>query len=221
MSRLHLTLNEYKLKPLKQTTLIDILGDMNKSIGAQSSFITFYFKLPINRISPKSGFSFPIFHDCKFEAHLTDGGFSFFQGITTQYTSYCPCSAELSMALREQGSDGFPHAQRAYATVLIENEQGIRSIWLEDIIDVVEKAVVTVPYPIVKREDEQEIARLAALNPMFVEDAMRAISEGLDNMKGVYDWIVKCVHEESIHESEAIAVNWKGIVSGFNGVYFT
>jgi GTP cyclohydrolase FolE2 len=31
------------------------------------------------------------------------------------------------------------------------------------------------------------------------------------------DWIVKCIHEESIHTSEAVAVNWKGITGGFDG----
>jgi GTP cyclohydrolase FolE2 len=36
-------------------------------------------------------------------------------------------------------------------------------------------------------------------------------------MSGVKDWIVKCSHEESIHTSEAIAINWKGITGGFSG----
>ena len=52
---------------------------------------------------------------------------------------------------------------------------------------------------------------------MFVEDAIRTISDSLNNMKGVHDWIVKCSHEESIHTSEAIAVTWKGIPGGFDG----
>ena len=34
------------------------------------------------------------------------------------------------------------------------------------------------------------------------------------------DWIVKCSHEESIHTSEAIAINWKGIPNGFDGRRF-
>jgi hypothetical protein len=38
-----------------------------------------------------------------------------------------------------------------------------------------------------------------------------------NDMESIYDWIVKCRHEESIHTSEAIAVNWKGIPGGFNG----
>ena len=39
-------------------------------------------------------------------------------------------------------------------------------------------------------------------------------------MQGVYDWIIKVIHEESIHTSEAIAVNYKGIDGGFDYRYF-
>jgi len=80
----------------------------------------------------------------------------------------------------------------------------------------VESKIKTLPYPVIKRIDEQEIARVAAENPMFVEDAIRLISQSLDDMP-IRDWIVKCSHEESIHTHEAIAVNWKGVSGGFNG----
>jgi len=36
-------------------------------------------------------------------------------------------------------------------------------------------------------------------------------------MSVLHDWIVKCSHEESIHTSEAIAINWKGVREGFDG----
>ena len=52
---------------------------------------------------------------------------------------------------------------------------------------------------------------------MFVEDSIRKISKGLDDREDIYDWIIKCSHEESIHTSEAIAINWKGMPGGFDG----
>jgi GTP cyclohydrolase I len=101
---------------------------------------------------------------------------------------------------------------------LIEKDtEGSHYIWLEDIIEAVENNIFTLPYPIIKREDEQEIARVAAENPMFVEDAIRKVSNAVDQIPGVIDWVVKCIHEESIHTSEAIAVNWKGVPGGFDG----
>jgi len=93
-------------------------------------------------------------------------------------------------------------------------------VWLEDIIETVESNIATLPYPIIKRPDEQEIARIAAENPMFVEDAIRLISLSLFHKKDYVDWIVKCTHEESIHTSEAIAMNWKGVPGGFDGTYY-
>jgi GTP cyclohydrolase I len=144
--------------------------------------------------------------------------YRFFEGVEVQYASYCPCSAELCNALDETG---FPHNQRSFANVLTEiNTYGEDYVWLEDIINSVENVIPTLPYPIIKRVDEQEIARVAGENPMFVEDAVRAISESVASIKGVTDWIVKCVHEESIHTSEAIAINWKGIPGGFDGRRF-
>ena len=219
MSRLLLTLQPYLRKPLKHFLINEILVSLKDNIGSTSSFIKFEFKLPVLRKSPVSDNEFPIYYNCKFEGQLNNGEFRFFQGIRVQYSSYCPCSAELCEDLGGKGSSGYPHAQRSFAELLIETIEP-NYVWLEDIIETVEKAVHTLPYPVIKRVDEQEIARIAADNPMFVEDAIRAISHELNKRDDIYDWIVKCTHEESIHTSEAIAMNYKGVENGFDGKYF-
>jgi GTP cyclohydrolase I len=216
MSRLLLTLKPYLDLPLKQILIEQILKDIRENVGSTSSYMKFEFRMPINCKSILSENEFPIYYKCRFEGQLLNGEFTFYQGVTIQYASYCPCSAELCEHLAEQDSKGFPHNQRSFADILIEGEQDYY-IWLEDIIEEVESNILTRPYPIIKRVDEQEIARVAAENPMFVEDAIRLISQVLNNMPSVADWIVKCSHEESIHTSEAIAINWKGIDGGFNG----
>jgi GTP cyclohydrolase I len=226
MSRLLLTLKKYLDLPLKQNMIYEILKDIAINIEAEESFIRFDFLMPINRKSAITDHEFPIYHKCRFEGHLVSEPYEgmpyswkFFQGATIQYASYCPCSAELCNHLsREHGIIGFPHAQRSFADILIQGKTG-HYIWLEDVIEAVEKSIKTIPYPIIKRPDEQEIARIAGGNPMFVEDAIRAISDELDSLEGVYDWHVKCSHEESIHTSEAIAINYKGIKNGFDFRY--
>lgn len=230
MSRLLLTLKPYLDLPLKHTLIRKILEDLRKNVGSTASFIKFDFRMPIIRASIKSDNCFPIYYKCRFEGQLyqvkdvTENGdldfpikdiFRFFQGITIQYASYCPCSAELCSHLSENKSKGYPHNQRSFANILIECDPK-NYIWLEDLIEATEQNIKTLPYPIIKRIDEQEIARIAAENPMFVEDAIRLISKSLDEMP-ILDWIVKCSHEESIHTSEAISVNWKGIFGGFDG----
>lgn len=215
MSRLLLTLKPYLDLPLKKKLIKQILEDMRNNIGAESSFMKFEFSMPIIRKSIKSVHSFPIYYKCKFEGQLSDI-FKFFQGVTIQYASYCPCSAELCNHLFENNIKGYPHNQRSFAEILIEGKENDSCyIWLEDIIEAVESRIITLPYPIIKREDEQEIARVAAENPMFVEDSIRIISDVLENMECIKDYIIKCSHEESIHTSEAIAINYKGIPGGF------
>jgi len=222
MSRLLLTLKKYLRKPLKHFLIREILEDLTQNLGSTSSAMKFEFKLPILRKSILTSNEFPLYYKCKFEGHLRtqppEENFRFFQGVIIQYASYCPCSGELCKDLEKKGKQGFPHAQRSFAEVLAETAEPV--VYLEEIIELVEKAVVIVPYPIIKRIDEQEIARIASENPMFVEDAVRAISEALDSRKDIYDWIVKCTHEESIHTSEAIAINWKGVPNGFDEKYY-
>lgn len=230
MSRLLLTLKPYLDLPLKSTLIRKILQDLKTNVGSESSFIKFEFRMPIKRKSIKSDNEFPIYYKCRFEGQLVDLNnaehtlyktrtpyeFVFFQGVTIQYASYCPCSAELCGHLEENGSSGYPHNQRSFADILIQSNPN-KYVWLEDIIESVEEKIKTLPYPIIKRVDEQEIARVAAENPMFVEDAIREISSVLQYNDKIDDWIVKCSHQESIHTSEAIAVNWKGVPHGFDG----
>jgi GTP cyclohydrolase I len=235
MSRLLLTLKPYLDLPLKSKLIKEILEKIIENVGshdipgASAAYMTFDFRMPIIKKSIISDNQFPIYYKCRFEGQLLDiqitdvdkatkrrkWYYRFFQGATIQYASYCPCSAELCDAL---DSKGLPHNQRSFAHIMIETDTyKDQYIWLEDIIEAVEKVIPTLPYPVIKRVDEQEIGRIAAENPMFVEDAIRAISQSISDIDGVIDWIVKCSHEESIHTSEAIAVNWRGILGGFDG----
>lgn len=211
MSRLLLTLQPYLDLPLKHKLIYNILLDLKNNINSSKSYLKFEFDFPLKKKSPLSDHQFPIYYKCKFEGQLLDGfRFKFFQGVTIQYASYCPCSAELCRDLEEKSLKGFPHNQRSFADILVECSPDT-TVWLEDIILSIEDKLKTLPYPVIKRVDEQEIARIAADNTMFVEDAVRKISDCLEHMDGIVDWIVKCTHQESIHTSEAIAVNWRGL----------
>ena len=221
MSRLIRTLKPYLDLPLKSKLIQQIIKDLLENVGGSSAFMRFNFRMPVNRDSIKSNNTFPIYYQCKFEGQVFKEEverYRFFQGVRVQYASYCPCSAELCGAL---DGKGYPHNQRSFAHVLIEKDtENGHYIWLEDIIDAVENEIATLPYPIIKRVDEQEIARVAAENPMFVEDAIRKISNSVNQIPGVIDWVIKCIHEESIHTSEAVAVNWEGVPGGFDGRRF-
>jgi len=218
MSRLLLSIKPYLNKGLNWSLIKLCLDEISSAVGERDSYIKFYFDLPVSKKSPISDNEFPLFYPCSFEASRVDGKYEFIQSVEIQYSSYCPCSAELAKHLMTKLKNmGFPHAQRSFTKIRISMDLiNKKQIWLEDIIEGMNKILVTQPYPIIKRIDEQELARVASENPLFVEDAIRLISYQLEKMDGIVDWIVKCKHEESIHTHEAIAINCKGVENGFN-----
>jgi len=223
MSRFIRTLKSYLNVPLNHDLINIILQDFkssSKGQEAENAFMKFEFEYGLDKRSPLSDLKFPTFYNCKFEGRsYKDSTFRFFEGVKIQYASYCPCSNALCEDLRDKGLNGFPHAQRSFAKVLIEADQN-NIVWIEDLIELVEYSVKNIPFPIIKREDEQEIARRASESPMFVEDSIRSICNSLNKNENIKDWLVKCDHEESIHTSNAIATCWKGIDGGFDGTYF-
>ena len=219
MSRLLLSIQNLLGVGLNWDIIEQCLSNISNAVGSDNSHVKFEFELPIDKHSPLSDYTFPLFYKCYFEGFKHKNNYVFNQSVIVQYSSYCPCSAALSDDLVTNGfPHGFPHAQRSFAQIIIDMDlQDKKQIWLEDIIDIVNNNILTQPYPIIKRIDEQELARIASNNPLFVEDAVRIISHHLEKLMGygINDWIVKCKHEESIHTHEAIAVNFSKVVNGF------
>ena len=58
---------------------------------------------------------------------------------------------------------------------------------------------------VVKREDEQEFARLNGQNLMFVEDAVRRIKQALLDSQLWSNCHVRVSHYESLHAHDAVA----------------
>ncbi len=211
MSRFLRTIQPFLRQPMRRTTMEKILRKFLDVHDTNQVSLKLEFKIPIVKKSPISDNEFPQFYDCSFKCIYSEKVFKFYESVRVQYAAYCPCSA----ALCEQGKYGYPHSQRAFADVLVRTNPKAY-VWLEDIIDLVENAVKIVPYPIIKRSDEKYIAGKAKSHPMFVEDAIRHISYHIHRHKDVLDYFIKCTHEESIHTSNAIAINWRGVEGGFD-----
>lgn len=160
--------------------------------------------------------------------------------LRVTYSSACPCSAALSRQVIQQqfvqtfGETGtvkteelmkwlaseetvipVPHSQRSHADITVEYKPSASSYNLDALIRQVEAALTTPVQAAVKREDEQEFARLNGLNLMFCEDAARKIRQSLDAEPGIRDFLVKVSHLESLHAHDAVAVVAKGIKNGF------
>ena len=149
-------------------------------------------------------------------------------GLGIQYSSTCPCSAALSRQLnqenflrqfgnqqnvsveeiatwlrRRESIAATPHAQRSLAKVYLQFAADAEFSF-DHWIDEIEAALGTPVQTVVKREDEQEFARLNAENLMFGEDAARRIQNRLHNMAGVVDFHGKVSHFESLHPHDAV-----------------
>ena len=86
---------------------------------------------------------------------------------------------------------------------------------LTDLIDQVEQVLQTPVQAAVKREDEQEFARLNGQNLMFVEDAGRRLKSTLLDDERWCDFWVRIEHHESLHAHDAVGVFTKGNKDGY------
>ena len=91
-----------------------------------------------------------------------------------------------------------------------------RKAWsgLRDLINLLEDELKTPVQAAVKREDEQEFARLNGQNLMFCEDAARKIKTTLES-KEFSDYFLQINHYESLHAHDAVAIAVKGIEGGY------
>lgn len=159
------------------------------------------------------------------------------------YSSTCPCSAALSRQLLQQefeksfpngemvssesvqkwllsekGSHATPHSQRSLATVCVELGGDLGAFPMMRLADLVEDSLKTAVLSVVKREDEQEFARLNGNNLMFCEDAVRRIKQSLQHVKGFSDFWLKVEHFESLHAHDAVAFATKGLGSRYRSL---
>lgn len=159
--------------------------------------------------------------------------------VEIAYSSTCPCSAALarqviqerfrrdfadvdevdvdrvySWLAHEDAICATPHGQRSHArvTAILKDVESAPSI--ARMIDLLETAVGTPVQAAVKREDEQEFARLNGANLMFAEDAARRLKAALDKQPGVVDYRVQVNHLESLHAHNAVAIVTKGLPNG-------
>jgi GTP cyclohydrolase I len=149
--------------------------------------------------------------------------------FSVTYSSTCPCSAALARSLiqenfkqsfsednlnfdkimqwigSEEGINATPHAQRSTAHVRTILNDNTTTVPLKHYIDIVEKALQTVVQAAVKREDEQEFARINAKNLLFCEDAARRIKHVLQKQKNIKGFWLRVHHHESLHPHDATA----------------
>jgi GTP cyclohydrolase I len=161
--------------------------------------------------------------------------------VKIPYSSTCPCSAALARQILQQafsddfadkseidketiekwlqserGSVATPHSQRSYADVVVKLDDSYEDGFpISDLIQLIESTLKTAVQTAVKREDEQEFARLNGSNQMFCEDAARRVKNILNIQPNFVDFWVRIEHIESLHAHDAVAMCTKGVANGY------
>jgi GTP cyclohydrolase I len=242
MSRLYLLLDQAcsdLMTPARLAATLDQFLASHAGLSDQA-YVDFRFDLLLRRPALKSEFSGWKAYPSRIMAGIRQGQRLLELMVEIPYSSTCPCSAALARQLIQQqfredfasksslspdevyawlGSDqgiiATPHSQRSIAQVKVMVDAAADQFPLEDLIDTVEGALKTPVQTAVKREDEQEFARLNGQNLMFCEDAARKIQAVLNVAPGCKDFWVRVNHLESLHAHDAVSVVTKGIEGGY------
>lgn len=244
MSRLYLLLSDFAkenaltvphIKRFLQQALASHSGI------SDSACIQFDFDFMMQSPALKSQYSGWKAYPATLRAEIKEGSVCFELSVQVAYSSTCPCSSALARQLLEaafrkdfadsdsvdreaveawlrsdRGSVATPHSQRSYAKVLVQlNETQHSSLPIKSLIDSIEATLKTPVQTAVKREDEQEFARLNGANQMFCEDAARRLKSMLNQSSHYQDFWLRIEHIESLHAHDAVAIATKDVKGGY------
>jgi GTP cyclohydrolase I len=243
MSRLYLILDEHSetraLSAAGLKLMLASLLESHRGLSTQA-FVQFDFDYFLRRkalVTDNSGWNaYPV----TIRGTLSRGEIVLELKLAVQYSSTCPCSAALARQLiqhqfeqdfgraaqvdagavrawlgTEQGIVATPHSQRSTAHLLVRLADGLETFPITDLVDEVEGILKTPVQTAVKREDEQEFARLNGQNLMFIEDAGRKLKGNLGLDPRLEDFWVRLEHHESLHAHDAVGVFTKGMSNGY------
>jgi GTP cyclohydrolase I len=194
MSRFVEILNEHEYE-ITVESFKDMLAEMNLRLEAESGHIEMTFTYFVRKTAPISGVKSLLDYEVTFIGEITGEAPSITLKVVVPATSLCPCSKEIS--------DYGAHNQRSHVTVTAKT---IGFLWIEDIIDLVEKEASCELYGLLKRPDEKHVTEHAYNNPKFVEDMVRDVAAKLNDDDRVAAYIVESENFESIHNHSAYAM---------------
>lgn len=173
----------------------DMLMEMTDRLEAEAGHIEMTFTYFVTKAAPVSGVQSLMDYEVTFVGEIRDGQPAMNLKVVVPVTSLCPCSKKIS----KYGA----HNQRSHVTV---NVRARGFIWIEDVIDLVEKEASCELYGLLKRPDEKYVTERAYENPKFVEDMVRDIAAKLNQDDRVAAYSVESENFESIHNHSAYAM---------------
>ena len=172
-----------------------MLREMMERLEAEEGRIEMSFPYFIEKTAPVSGVKSLMDYEVTFTGEILKGRQSFRLKVLVPVTSLCPCSKKIS----ERGA----HNQRSHVTVSCRINA---FVWIEEIVDLVEKQASSELYGLLKRPDEKHVTERAYDNPKFVEDMVRDVAAVLNLDERIDAYMVESENFESIHNHSAYAL---------------
>lgn len=210
MSRIMRSFYKHTGEPFDFEEVGRVLETYLRDLESLDARLQLKFRFPIMKRSLRSNLEGYQYYDVALEVVQRGRHITHIFHLDYVYSSTCPCSLELSEhARQERGQIATPHSQRSVARVSAVVNEG-QDFWVEDMVDLCVAAIPTETQVMVKREDEQAFAELNGSNPIFVEDAVRLICEGLEKDERLGDFRVVASHQESLHSHDAVSILTRG-----------
>ena len=172
-----------------------MLKEMVERLEAEEGLIEMSFPYFIEKAAPVSEVKSLMDYEITFIGEIRGGKQTFTMKVLVPVTSLCPCSKKISA----RGA----HNQRSHVTVSARLND---FVWIEEIVDLVEKQASSELYGLLKRPDEKFVTERAYDNPKFVEDMVRDVAVALNADDRIDAYIVESENFESIHNHSAYAL---------------
>jgi GTP cyclohydrolase I len=193
MSRFVEILNEYE-REISVKSFNDMLEKMAERLEADSGHIEMTFPYFVKKTAPVSGVESLLDYQVTFRGEIKNNEARTDVVVLVPVTSLCPCSKSIS--------DYGAHNQRSHITISVRIKD---FVWVEELIEMVEKEASCELYGLLKRPDEKYVTERAYDNPKFVEDLVRDIATQLNNDDRIDAYTLESENFESIHNHSAYA----------------
>jgi len=195
--------------------------------GAMRAEVTIAARYPEHKPAPASGTPTQEIYKLFGSAVASARGTRRLVGVEAQGMTACPCAQELVMDRSQErlAADGFSddeiarvfeavpvatHNQRGIGTLYVGCPEGCsEGVEAESLLEIVESAMSSEIYELMKRPDEVEVVEKAHLRPRFVEDCAREMVrmavERFGELGGDAFVLARQENLETIHKHNVVA----------------
>jgi GTP cyclohydrolase I len=196
MSRFLEVLNEQTSEPVTPDRIPAITRAICERLNAEVAHFECDFTYFIKKLAPVTQMPGLMDYKVRFEC-TANGEEDFVMSVAAPAASLCPCSKEIS----EYGA----HNQRCRIEAKVRLDPAKEMLWIEELVEMLEKAASCPVYAVLKRPDEKFVTEKAYENPKFVEDIVRDLAILLEAEDRITWYSINSENFESIHNHNAYA----------------